>query len=111
VEPDVPAGEVPAPPSAEVVAPSISPPAGLPPLAIIGIVAGVGIALGIVAGLRMGRAIGAASLAPPPKVEPIFVERCAECEEKARTNGHVPSVTAEQVAAKVAAQEGVEGAE
>lgn len=70
--------------------------------------------LGILLGLKVGRMVGEASLGEPTRVEPIFVERCADCAQRhaAEHNGtQIPAPTAAEVEAMVARQERVERAE
>jgi hypothetical protein len=78
------------------------------PAVVLAAGAVVALGLGLVVGLRVGKALGAARLGPVSKVEPIFVERCHDCEQRAAA-AQTP-VTAAEVAAMVAAQERVEHA-
>lgn len=70
-------------------------------------------AMGIALGLRVGRALGAATLSEPPTVKPILVERCHDCAERlaaADAAAAVPPVTAADVDAMLARQAEVERA-
>lgn len=118
--------DVPAPPGELDGAPAVDlvrKPAGMSvPLTYVGAAAFLGIALGIFAGLRIGKALGA-QLGEPTKVQPVFVERCADCAERtrqqrARTSAEVeqavrpgmPATTAAEVEAMLARQAEVEHA-
>jgi hypothetical protein len=78
-------------------------PAGVPLWMLGAAVCGFG-ALCLMVGLRVGKAVGSAQLAPPSVVEKITVHECEKCKQKA------PAVSREAVEAMLAQQREVSDA-